>query len=125
MKPKILEQEAKMNRFKREVALKLYFKNQKTRENQRNASGYTKVIMELQPQNRGALLPYQYDNAHSIPRLMIKDILNQNIAGKEFLKHIYKGKIQIRKVACFRPLNRLILSELELKLKELENAKSL
>ena len=118
MKPKILEQEAKMNRFKKEVALKLYFKNQKTRENQRNASGYTKVIMELQPQNRGALLPYQYDNAHSIPRLMIKDILNQNIAGKEFLKHIYKGKIQIRKVAEFRPLK--ILQE-----KELENAKSL
>ena len=107
-----------MNRFKKEVALKLYFKNQKTRENQRNASGYTKVIMEFQPRNRGALLSYQYDKDHAVPRLMIKDILIKNITSRDFFKKIYLNKFQIRKEACFRPLKILIE-------KEAKNAKSL
>lgn len=112
MKPKILEQEAKMNRFKKEVALKLYFRNQKTRENQRNASGYTKVIMQLQPIKPGALLSYQEDISQPLPRLTIKDILRQRILNTQLLKRIYRERIEIRKWIEFRPLK--ILKEIEL-----------
>jgi hypothetical protein len=118
MKPKILEQEAKMNRFKKEVALKLYFKNQKTRENQRIASGYTKVIMLLQKENYGALLSYQEDIKQALPRLTIKDILRQRILNTQLLKRIYRERIELRKWAEFRPLKILIE-------KEAKNAKSL
>ena len=110
-----------MNRFKREVALKLYFRNPKTRENQRNASGYTKVIMQLQPVKPGALLSYQEDMSQPLPRVTIKDILRQRILNTQLLKRIYRERLELRKWVEFRPLNRLILSEIDLKLKELQN----
>jgi len=116
-KLKILEQEAKMNRFKKEMALKLYFRNQKTRENQRNISGYTKVIMQLQPIKHGALLSYQED-INPPRRLTIKDILSQRIINTQILKRIYRERIEIRKWIEFRPLKTL-------QEKEAKNAKSL
>jgi hypothetical protein len=118
MKPKILEQEAKMNRFKYETYLKFYFKTHKKNESKRIASGYTKGIMLMQKTNYGALLPYQEDMSHPIPRLMIKDILKQNVAGQNFLKNLYYTKFIIRQSTNFRPLKILIE-------KEATNAKSL
>lgn len=118
MNQKILEQEAEMNRFKREVALKLYFRNPKTRENQRNASGYTKVIMQLQPIKPGALLSYQEDMSQPLPRVTIKDILRQRILNKQLLKRIFRERIEFKKWLEFRPLKTL-------KEKEAINVKSL
>lgn len=116
MKPKILEQEAKMNRFKYETYLKFYFKTHKKNESKRLASGYTKGYMLLQKTNYGALLPYQEDISFAIPRIMIKDIINKK--ANFFLKSVYYTKFLRRKEAKFRPLK--ILKE-----KEATNAKSL
>lgn len=122
MNQKILEQEAEMNRFKYETFLKFYFKNHKTNESKRLADGYTKGIMLLRPTNYGALLPCQEDISNSIfSRLTIKDILNKNVVCRNLFKKVYRDKFKIRKEANFRPLNRLILSEIDLKLKELQN----
>ena len=119
MNPKILEQEAEMNRFKREVALKLYFRNPKTRENQRNASGYTKVIMQLQPIKPGALLSYQEDMSQPLPRVTIKDILRQRILNKQLLKRIFRERIEFKKWLEFRPLKTLKEKEEAINVKSL------
>ena len=110
MNPKILEQEANMNRFKYETYLKFYFKTHKKNESKRIASGYTKGVMLLQKTNYGALLSYQ--------RVTIKDILRQRILNTQLLKRIYRERIEVRKWVEFRPLK--ILKE-----KEATNAKSL
>ena len=101
-----------MNRFKYETYLKFYFKTHNKNESKRIASGYTKGIMLMQKTNYGALLPYQEDMSHPIPRLTIKDILRQRILNTQLLKRIYRDKIELRKWAEFRPLK--ILKEIEL-----------
>ena len=118
MNPKILEQEANMNRFKYETYLKFYFKTHKKNESKRIASGYTKGIMLLQKTNYGALLSYQEDIREPLPRVTIKDILRQRILNTQLLKRIYRERIEVRKWVEFRPLK--ILKE-----KEATNAKSL
>ena len=107
-----------MNRFKYETYLKFYFKTHKKNEAKRIASGYTKGIMLLQKTNYGALLSYQENMSHPLPRLTIKDILRQRTLNTQLLKRIYRDKIELRKWAEFRPLKILIE-------KEAKNAKSL
>ena len=121
MKPKILEQEAEMNRFKYETYLKFYFKTHKTNESKRIASGYTKGIMLLQKTNYSALLSYQEDMSQPLPRVTIKDILRQRILNTQLLKRIFRERLELRKWAEFRPLK--ILKEFEKK--EAINVKSL
>lgn len=101
-----------MNRFKYETYLKFYFKTHKKNESKRIASGYTKGIMLFQKTNYGALLSYQEDIREPLPRVTIKDILRQRTDSTQFLKKIYKDRIEIRKWAEFRPLK--ILKEIEL-----------
>ena len=55
-----------MNRFKKEMALKAYFKLHSHQEAQRVAGGYTKWVLLMRPKNYGAFLCSQNDIYHPL-----------------------------------------------------------
>lgn len=111
-KLKILEQEAKMNRFKKEMALKAYFKLHSHKKAQQVAEGYTKWVLLMRPQNYGALLCSQNDIYHPLPSQIVRELQEKSADGVRFLKEIYEEKIQFKIESKFRPLE--ILKEIEL-----------
>lgn len=113
MNPKILEQEAKMNRFKKEMALKAYFKLHSHKKAQQVAEGYTKWVLLMRPKNYGAFLCSQNDIYHPLPSQIVRELQEKSADGARFLKKTYKEIIQFKIEAKFRPLE--ILREKELK----------
>lgn len=112
---KILEQEAKMNRFKKEMALKAYFKLHSHKKAQQVAEGYTKWVLLMRPKNYGAFLCSQNYFYNPLPHQITNDLKVNDSKGVIFLKEVYKEKLQIKIEAKFRPLK--ILREKELSIK--------
>ena len=114
-KLKILEQEAKMNRFKKEMALKAYFKLHSHKKAQQVAGGYTKWVLLMRPKNYGAFLCSQNYFYNPLPHQITNDLKVNDSKGVIFFKEVYKEKLQIKIEAKFRPLE--ILREKELSIK--------